>query len=96
MTEELLGAMGDKIEPALVSPIVAYLAHEDCPVTGEVYSAAGGRIARFFIGLTPGYYNPALTVEDVRDHFEQIRDEAGYFVPRSNSDELSLLLKQLA
>jgi len=96
MTEELLGAMGDKIEPALVSPIVAYLAHEECPVTGEVYSAAGGRIARFFIGLTPGYYNPALTVEDVRDHFEQIRDEAGYFVPRSNSDELSLLLKQLA
>jgi len=96
MTEELLGAMGDKIEPALVSPIVAYLAHEDCPVTGEVYSAAGGRIARFFIGLTPGYYNPALTVEDVRDHFEQIRDEAGYVVPRSNSDELSLLLKQLA
>ena len=96
MTEELLGAMGDKIEPALVSPIVAYLAHEECPVTGEVYSAAGGRIARFFIGLTPGYYNPALTVEDVRDHFEQIRDEAGYVVPRSNSDELSLLLKQLA
>ena len=96
MTEELLGAMGDKIEPALVSPIVAYLAHEECPVTGEVYSAAGGRIARFFIGLTPGYYNPALTVEDVRDHFEQIRDEAGYVVPRSNSDELSLLPKQLA
>jgi NAD(P)-dependent dehydrogenase (short-subunit alcohol dehydrogenase family) len=96
MTEELLGAMGDKIEPRLVSPIVAFLAHEDCPVTGEVYSAAGGRIARFFIGLTPGYYNPALTVEDVRDHFEEIRSEKGYIVPRSNSDELSLLLKQLA
>src|SRR5579862_2589001 len=64
MTEEILGRLGDKIEPQLVSPIVAFLAHEDCPVTGEVYSAGGGRIARFFIGLTPGYYNPSLTVED--------------------------------
>jgi NAD(P)-dependent dehydrogenase (short-subunit alcohol dehydrogenase family) len=64
MTEELLGAVGDKLDPALVSPIVVFLSHEDCPVTGEVYSAAGGRIARFFIGLTQGYYNPALTLED--------------------------------
>ena len=95
MTEEILGRLGDKIKPSLVSPIVAYLAHEDCPVTGEVYSAAGGRIARFFVGLTPGYYNPALTVEDVRDHFAEIRNEDGYIVPATNSDELSLLLKQL-
>jgi len=95
MTEELLGAMGEKIEPRLVSPVVAFLAHEDCPVTGEVYSAAGGRIARFFIGLTPGYYNPQLTVEDVRDHLAEIRAEDGYIVPSSNSDELSLLVKQL-
>jgi NAD(P)-dependent dehydrogenase (short-subunit alcohol dehydrogenase family) len=95
MTQELLGNLGDKIKPSLVSPIVAYLAHEDCPVSGEVYSAAGGRIARFFVGLTQGYYNPALTVEDVRDHFAEIRAEDGYIVPASNSDELSLLLKQL-
>jgi len=95
MTEEILGSMGEKIKPGLVSPLVAYLAHEDCPVTGEVYSAAGGRIARFFVGLTPGYYNPSLTVEDVRDHFAEIRAEDGYIVPASNSDELSLLLKQL-
>jgi hypothetical protein len=95
MTEELLGSLGAKIEPALVSPVVAFLAHEDCPVTGEVYSAAGGRIARFFIGLTPGYYNPNLTVEDVRDHFAEIRAEDGYIVAASNSDELALLVKQL-
>ena len=95
MTEEILGAMGDKIEPRLVSPVVAFLAHEDCPVTGEVYSVAGGRVARFFIGLTHGYYNPALTVEDVRDHLSEIRAEDGYIVPASNSDEISLLVKQL-
>ena len=96
MTEELLGGAGDKLDPRLVSPIVAWLAHEECPVTGEIYSAAGGRIARFFIGLTHGYYNPELTLEDVRDHFEEIRAEDGYIVPSGPNDELALLLKQLS
>jgi len=96
MTEELLGAVGDKLDPRLVSPIVGWLAHDECPVTGEVYSAAGGRIARFFIGLTQGYCNPDLTLEDVRDHFDQIRDEDGYIVPNGPSDELGLLIKQLS
>jgi NAD(P)-dependent dehydrogenase (short-subunit alcohol dehydrogenase family) len=93
MTEDLLGAMADNLDPALVSPIAAWLAHEDCPVTGEVYSAAGGRIARFFIGLTDGYYNPKLTVEDVRDHFEQIRSDDSYIIPTGLSDEFAQLMK---
>ena len=56
MTEDLLGPLGDKLEPAEVTPTVVYLAHEDCPVNGEVYSVAGGVVARYFIGLTPGWY----------------------------------------
>jgi NAD(P)-dependent dehydrogenase (short-subunit alcohol dehydrogenase family) len=93
MTEELLGAMADNLDPKLVAPIVAWLCHEDCPVTGEIYSAAGGRIARFFIGLTEGYYNANLTLEDVRDNFEQIRDEKGYIVPKGPADEFAALMK---
>lgn len=93
MTEDIVGAMAPHVKPELVAPIAAWLVHEDCPVTGEIYSAAGGRIARFFIGLTQGYYNPDLTLEDVRDHFEEIRDEAGYIVPRFPNDEFSQLLK---
>ena len=96
MTEELLGPLADKLDPKTVSPLVAWLVHEDCPVTGEIYSAAGGRIARFFIGLTEGYYNPDLTPEDVRDHFEQIRAEEGYTVPTGVGDELGLLLKHFS
>jgi NAD(P)-dependent dehydrogenase (short-subunit alcohol dehydrogenase family) len=96
MTEELLGGFGEKLDPALVTPVVVYLAHEDCPVTGEVYSAAGGVVARYFIGLTEGYYKADLTVEDVRDNFEQIRDETGYIVPEDPSGELGKLLKALS
>ena len=93
MTMELFGPMAEKLDPALVSPIAAWLVHEECPVTGEVYSAAGGRIARFFVGLTPGYFNPQLTLEDVRDHFDDIRREDGYTVPSGVTDEITALLQ---
>jgi NAD(P)-dependent dehydrogenase (short-subunit alcohol dehydrogenase family) len=92
MTEDILGPLADKLDPALVSPMAAWLVHEDCPVTGEIYSAAGGRIARYFIGLTEGYYNPKLTLEDVRDHFDEVRDERGYIVPAGPADEFAQLL----
>jgi NAD(P)-dependent dehydrogenase (short-subunit alcohol dehydrogenase family) len=96
MTEDILGPLADKLDPKLVSPIVAWLVHEDCPVTGEIYSAAGGRIARFFIGLTEGYYNEHLTLEDVRDNFEQIRNEDGYIVPSGPGDEFGQLMKHFS
>jgi NAD(P)-dependent dehydrogenase (short-subunit alcohol dehydrogenase family) len=93
MTEEVMGDLVAKLDPESVSPVVAWLAHEDVPVTGEVYSVGGGRVARFFIGMTHGYYQRGLTVEDVRDHFEQIRDEAGYTVPASPADEFRALFR---
>jgi NAD(P)-dependent dehydrogenase (short-subunit alcohol dehydrogenase family) len=93
MTEELLGPLGDALEPSTVSPLVAWLVHEDCTTTGEIYSAAGGCISRFFIGLTPGYDNPNLTAEDVRDNWDTVRSEPGYTVPDSIGDELKKLVE---
>ncbi|MGI9647387.1 MAG: SDR family NAD(P)-dependent oxidoreductase [Acidimicrobiia bacterium] len=95
MTEELLGAFGitdQQFGPEQVSPAVAYLASEECDVTGEVWSVGGGSVSRFFIGLTDGYFkhpitDGALTVEDVAVHIDEIRAEAGYLVPTSNQDE---------
>ena len=96
MTEELLGGFGDKILPEEITPTVCYLAHEDCPVTGEVYSVAGGSVSRFFIGLTPGWYKNGHSVEDVRDNFDTIRNEDGYIVPEGPQDELVKLLGLLS
>ena len=79
--------------PEAISPVVAYLVSEECDVTGEVYAVAGGQVSRFFIGRTPGYFKKDLTVEDVRDNWDQIRNEEGYTVPATNSDELKLLLE---
>jgi NAD(P)-dependent dehydrogenase (short-subunit alcohol dehydrogenase family) len=37
------------MEPELVAPIVAFLAHEECTVSGEIYAAGAGRFARLFV-----------------------------------------------
>ena len=95
MTEELLGPLAPKLDPGLVAPVAAWLVSEECPVSGEIYSAGGGRVARFFIGLTEGYANPDLTVEDVRDHVDEIRDETGYSVPNGVADEIASLVERL-
>ena len=92
MTEEMFGAAGEALDPKLVSPLVAYLASEACQVSGEVYSAAGGIISRFFIGLTPGYYKPDLTAEDIADHWDEIRAEDGYLVADDSSGEISKIV----
>ncbi len=73
----------ESMSPDLVAPMVAFLAHEDCPVTGEIYAAGAGRFARFFIGSTAGYLHqgPEPSVEDVAANWSTINDEAGYSVP---------------
>jgi NAD(P)-dependent dehydrogenase (short-subunit alcohol dehydrogenase family) len=77
------GAGSTETSPDLVAPMVAFLAHEDCPVSGEIYSAGFGRFARIFIAATEGYVHPTPepTVEDVADNWAAINDEGGYFVP---------------
>ena len=96
MTEELFGEAMDKLAPELVTPVVTYLAHEDCPVTGEVYSVGGGRVARIFVGVTPGYYDADLSAEAVRDNFETIRKEDGYEVPTNLNEEMMLAFKSMS
>ncbi|KPI20351.1 3-hydroxyacyl-CoA dehydrogenase [Actinobacteria bacterium OK074] len=72
------------LDPALVAPMVAYLAHEVCDVSGEVFLAGAGRFAHLFVGVTEGWL-PAdpldVTVEDVVGHLDRIKDHSGYHVP---------------
>jgi NAD(P)-dependent dehydrogenase (short-subunit alcohol dehydrogenase family) len=82
-------AMAPVMDPALVAPMVAYLAHESCDVSGEVFVAGAGRFARLFVGVTPGYLHPGLTgatVDDVAANWAAINDETGYYVPGTLMD----------
>ncbi|HEX2563654.1 MAG TPA: hypothetical protein VHK25_07045 [Acidimicrobiales bacterium] len=48
------------------------------------------------MGVTPGFFKPGLTIEDVDAHLDEIRDEAGYLVPADSMGELPLLAKHFA
>jgi NAD(P)-dependent dehydrogenase (short-subunit alcohol dehydrogenase family) len=75
--------MAVTMAPELVAPMVAFLAHEDCPVTGEIYSAGAGRFARIFLAQAEGYVDTtgAPTVDDVAAHWAEINDDSTYTIP---------------
>lgn len=82
------GDSAGEMSPALVAPMVAFLAHDSCPVSGEIYAAGAGRYSRMFIASTPGYVHAGSepTVEDVARHWAEINDETGYYVPTDLGD----------
>lgn len=62
------------MEPEQVAPMVAYLCHEDCQATGEMYVAMGGRLGRARITENAGLYHPAWSLEDVAGQIDAIRE----------------------
>jgi NAD(P)-dependent dehydrogenase (short-subunit alcohol dehydrogenase family) len=64
------------MEPGLVAPVVGWLAHESCSVTGEVLIALAGRVARAIVTETPGVYRPSWSIEEVGEHIDAIRNAA--------------------
>ena len=93
LTKEL--GIPDVLDPECVTGLVTFLSSENCDVTHEIYSVGGGKIARMFIGLTPGWVKGAgakPTAEEVEANLPAIRNEEGYIVPASIADEMKLLV----
>jgi len=95
MTEGLTGELGGLLQPELVSPVVAWLCHESCEVSGEVFSAGGGRVSRVVIGETAGYTSRSLTIEDVAARSAQIMDAANLEIPADVAGASVLMVRAL-
>ena len=98
MTEDLLGPLAPLLEPTTVTPLVVYLCSEACELTHEIFSCGGGRFARIFVGLAPGWVAPRgsnVSAEDIQSHLAQIRDPEGYTIPDNITDELRILSQAL-
>jgi len=98
MTQDILGDdLVARVAPETVSPMVAFLAHEDCPVNGHVYSVAGGRIARIVVAETHGVVLTENTPEAIRDLLPLIDqlDVSEYDEPSSLEDEMAIIAKAL-
>jgi NAD(P)-dependent dehydrogenase (short-subunit alcohol dehydrogenase family) len=98
MTEGILGELATKVSPSSVSPLVALLANEECPVSGHIYSVAGGRIARIFVGETTGVVLHENTAESILASLSQIDelDSSSFFEPSSLDSETTIIAKALS
>lgn len=98
MTEGILGDLAAKVSPASVSPMVVYLASEECAVNGRVYSVAGARIARIFVAESNGAVLGDNTPEAIRDNLSLIDgpENEEFSEPSSLDNETTIIAKALA
>lgn len=62
--------------PELVAPMVGWLCHENCMLTGEALAAIGGRMAKLDVLETTGVWQPEWTMEQVAARMDEIADPA--------------------
>lgn len=60
--------------PEEVAPFVAWLVHEDCKATGEVFVALAGRVAKAFVAETKGVFRSHWTIEQAAEAMAAIAD----------------------
>ena len=79
--------------PELAAPAAVWLAHESCPVSGEMLITIAGRVARAFVAETPGVYQPSWTIEQVGEQIDAIRAPADPWilpaVPSGQADHIT-------
>jgi NAD(P)-dependent dehydrogenase (short-subunit alcohol dehydrogenase family) len=62
------------MEPEKVAPVVGWLVHESCSITGEMLVSIAGRVARVVVAETPGVYRPSWSIEETGEQLDAIRD----------------------
>jgi NAD(P)-dependent dehydrogenase (short-subunit alcohol dehydrogenase family) len=79
-------------DPATLGDVVGYLAHESCVTTGEIFTVHADGLSRMFMGVNEGIFDPALTMETVRDHLDEILDPRSFVVFDEAGQEIRQLL----
>jgi NAD(P)-dependent dehydrogenase (short-subunit alcohol dehydrogenase family) len=57
--------LNDWLHPRLIAPLVGWLAHDACPVTGECFSVGGGHYAKVSLEITQGLVDRDATIERI-------------------------------
>ena len=98
LTEELLGPLTELLDPDQVTPMVVYLCSEANQFTHEIFTAGGGRYGRIFVGTNQGWFSGMKvvpSVEEIREHLDEIRDISDYEIPMSSTEEIMLIAKAM-
>jgi NAD(P)-dependent dehydrogenase (short-subunit alcohol dehydrogenase family) len=89
--DQAFQAMMDRaFDPARTSPLVAVLAHESCPVSGEAIQTGGGRVSRFVLATTAGWQAPNddATPENILEHWADVMANQDYAEPIGSMSDL--------
>ena len=68
----LIAEAKEHLPPEIVSPAVAFLAHEDVPFVGECIESIGGALKSFYVARTPGFAVAELTPEVLAERWQEI------------------------
>jgi NAD(P)-dependent dehydrogenase (short-subunit alcohol dehydrogenase family) len=68
------------MSPEMVAPVVAWLAHESCSISGEMLISIAGRVAKAFIAESRGVYRATWSIEDVAEQMDAIRNTDAPFI----------------
>jgi NAD(P)-dependent dehydrogenase (short-subunit alcohol dehydrogenase family) len=80
MAEGLDTSAYPPMSPELVAPVVGWLAHESCSISGEMLISIAGRVARAFIAESPGVYRGTWSIEQVAEQMDAIRNTDAPFI----------------
>jgi NAD(P)-dependent dehydrogenase (short-subunit alcohol dehydrogenase family) len=80
MAEGLDTSAYPPMSPEMVAPVVAWLAHEACSISGEMLISIAGRVARAFIAESRGVYRDGWSIEEVGEQMDAIRDGDAPFI----------------
>ncbi|MCK0092507.1 SDR family NAD(P)-dependent oxidoreductase [Rhodococcus sp. HNM0563] len=82
--------------PELAAPVVGWLAHESCSVTGEMFAAIAGRVAKVYIAETPGVYRPSWSIDEVAENIDVIRDTSDPWILPAVSGHVDHITRSFA
>jgi hypothetical protein len=85
--KDAMDEINASMPPELCAPAAAFLAHESCPLNGEVLQVGMGGVARLAVVHTQGIAKDGLTAEDIADNLEAIMDVKDARVTESTSLE---------
>jgi NAD(P)-dependent dehydrogenase (short-subunit alcohol dehydrogenase family) len=77
MPKELMDQINESMPPEMCAPAAAFLAHESCPLNGEIFQIGMGGVSLIAVVHTAGIAKSPLTAEDIAENIDAIMDASG-------------------
>ena len=74
MPREVMDQINASMPAALCAPAAAFLAHESCPLNGEVLQVGMGGVARLAVVYGKGISSPSITAEEIAGRLGEVMD----------------------